>query len=154
MAHLHSEHIEHTEPASAAGSPFLTVDDLKVHFPTPDGVVKATDGLSFTLARGSTLGIVGESGSGKSVSSSAILGLHRGTSARVSGRILLDGTDLLAISDEEMRRRRGKLAVAANSDFDLPTLVGLVLLLAAFVIIANIIVDLLYAVIDPRVRLS
>jgi len=48
----------------------------------------------------------------------------------------------------------GKLAVAANSDFDLPTLVGLVLLLASFVIIANIIVDLLYAVIDPRVRLS
>jgi len=48
----------------------------------------------------------------------------------------------------------GKLAVAANADFDLPTLVGLVLLLATFVIIANIIVDLLYAVIDPRVRLS
>ncbi|MEV7431302.1 MULTISPECIES: ABC transporter permease [unclassified Nocardioides] len=48
----------------------------------------------------------------------------------------------------------GKLAVQANSDFDLPTLVGLVILLAAFVILANIIVDLLYAVIDPRVRLS
>ncbi|WP_205473447.1 ABC transporter permease [Nocardioides sp. SYSU D00038] len=48
----------------------------------------------------------------------------------------------------------GKLAVLANSDFDLPTLVGLVILLATFVIIANIIVDLLYAVIDPRVRLS
>lgn len=48
----------------------------------------------------------------------------------------------------------GKLAVLANSDFDLPTLVGLVILLAAFVIIANIIVDLLYAVIDPRVRLG
>ena len=48
----------------------------------------------------------------------------------------------------------GKLAVAANSDFDLPTLVGLVILLAGFVIIANIIVDLLYAVIDPRVRLG
>lgn len=48
----------------------------------------------------------------------------------------------------------GKLAVSANSDFDLPTLVGLVILLAAFVIIANIIVDVLYAVIDPRVRLS
>lgn len=48
----------------------------------------------------------------------------------------------------------GKLAVAANQDFDLPTLVGLVILLAAFVIVANIIVDLLYAVIDPRVRLS
>ncbi|RNL64126.1 ABC transporter permease [Nocardioides marmoriginsengisoli] len=48
----------------------------------------------------------------------------------------------------------GKLAVAANTDFDLPTLVGLVILLASFVIIANIIVDVLYAVIDPRVRLS
>jgi len=87
---------------------FLQVEDLKVHFPTPDGVVKATDGLSFDLPRGKTLGIVGESGSGKSVSSSAILGLHRGTSARVSGRILLDGVDLLALSDEEMRLRRGK----------------------------------------------
>ena len=87
---------------------FLSVEDLKVHFPTPDGVVKATDGLSFDLARGKTLGIVGESGSGKSVSSSAILGLHRGTSAQVSGQILLDGVDLLTISDEEMRTRRGK----------------------------------------------
>ncbi len=88
-------------------TPFLSVQDLKVHFPTPDGVVKATDGLSFTLEKGSTLGIVGESGSGKSVSSSAILGLHRKTSAQVSGQILLDGTDLLQISDEQMRRKRG-----------------------------------------------
>ena len=69
----------------------MVVEDLKVHFPTVDGVVKATDGLSFELERGKTLGIVGESGSGKSVSSSAILGLHRGTNAQVSGRILLDG---------------------------------------------------------------
>jgi len=89
-------------------SSFLSVRDLKVHFPTVDGVVKATDGLSFDLEKGSTLGIVGESGSGKSVSSSAILGLHRKTSAQVSGEILLDGTDLLKISDEEMRRLRGK----------------------------------------------
>jgi len=87
---------------------FLVVDDLRVHFPTPDGVVKATDGLTFTLERGKTLGIVGESGSGKSVSSSAILGLHRGSSAKVSGRIMLDGTDLLSLSDEEMRLKRGK----------------------------------------------
>jgi peptide/nickel transport system ATP-binding protein len=89
-------------------SSFLSVRDLKVHFPTIDGIVKATDGLSFDLQRGKTLGIVGESGSGKSVSSSAILGLHRKTSAIVSGEILLDGADLLKISDEEMRRRRGK----------------------------------------------
>jgi len=87
---------------------FLSVRDLRVHFPTSDGVVKATDGLSFDLERGTTLGIVGESGSGKSVSSSAILGLHRKTSAKVSGEILLDGVDLLAVSDEDMRRRRGK----------------------------------------------
>ena len=87
---------------------FLSVEDLKVHFPTPDGLVKATDGLSFELARGKTLGIVGESGSGKSVSSSAIMGLHRDTTAKVSGEIMLDGVDLLTISDEEMRLRRGK----------------------------------------------
>jgi len=93
---------------TTAGGAFLSVDDLKVHFPTPDGVVKATDGLTFNLQRGKTLGIVGESGSGKSVSSSAILGLHRGTPARVSGRILLEGTDLLTLSDEAMRQKRGK----------------------------------------------
>jgi peptide/nickel transport system ATP-binding protein len=93
---------------STSASEYLLVDDLRVHFPTQDGLVKATDGLSFGLARGKTLGIVGESGSGKSVSSSAILGLHRGTSAKVSGRIVLDGIDLLALSDEEMRKRRGK----------------------------------------------
>ncbi|MEV7431301.1 MULTISPECIES: ABC transporter ATP-binding protein [unclassified Nocardioides] len=92
----------------SAGDAFLSVEDLKVHFPTPDGLVKATDGLSFTLGRGRTLGIVGESGSGKSVSSSAILGLHRGSRAQVSGRIMLDGVDLLTLSDEDMRKRRGK----------------------------------------------
>jgi peptide/nickel transport system ATP-binding protein len=87
---------------------FLSVRDLMVHFPTVDGIVKATDGLSFDLEKGKTLGIVGESGSGKSVSSSAILGLHRRTNAQVSGEILLDGVDLLQLTDEEMRLRRGK----------------------------------------------
>jgi peptide/nickel transport system ATP-binding protein len=87
---------------------YLSVHDLVVHFPTVDGIVKATDGVSFDLEKGKTLGIVGESGSGKSVSSSTILGLHRGTRAMVSGEILLDGVDLLKLNDEEMRRRRGK----------------------------------------------
>ena len=86
----------------------LTVTDLKVHFPTADGLVKAVDGLSFEVDSGKTLGIVGESGSGKSVSSSAILGLHRGTSAKVTGEIDLGGTDLLELSDEQMRKRRGQ----------------------------------------------
>jgi len=88
--------------------PFLSVENLVVHFPTPDGIVRATDGLSYTLEPGKTLGIVGESGSGKSVSSSAILGLHRNTNAQVSGKIWLDGVDLLALSDKEMQQRRGK----------------------------------------------
>src|SRR5689334_6757550 len=87
---------------------FLSVRDLVVHFPTVDGVVKATEGLSYELDRGKTLGIVGESGSGKSVSSSAILGLHRGSNAQVSGEILLDGVDLLKINDESIRRKRGR----------------------------------------------
>ncbi|MBB1516812.1 ABC transporter ATP-binding protein [Tessaracoccus sp. MC1679] len=88
--------------------PFLRVTDLRVSFPTDDGVVKAVDGLTFTLHKGTTLGIVGESGSGKSVTSLAIMGLHRGSRAQVSGEILLDGQDLLTISDEELRRLRGR----------------------------------------------
>jgi peptide/nickel transport system ATP-binding protein len=94
--------------SESSTQPFLAVEDLKVHFPSSDGIVKAVDGVSFTLERGRTVGIVGESGSGKSVSSSTILGLHRGTSAQVSGKILLAGTDLLALSEEEMRQRRGR----------------------------------------------
>nr|WP_300144904.1 ABC transporter ATP-binding protein [Propionicimonas sp.] len=87
---------------------FLQVNDLKVHFPTDDGVVKAVDGLTFDLAKGKTLGIVGESGSGKSVTSLAIMGLHRGSRARISGEILLDGQDLTKVSDEELRSLRGR----------------------------------------------
>ncbi|GAB3864995.1 ABC transporter ATP-binding protein [Nocardioides maradonensis] len=97
-----------SETSTAPTDSYLSVRDLVVHFPTSDGIVKATDGLSYEVDRGRTLGIVGESGSGKSVSSSAILGLHRGTNAQVSGEILLDGVDLLRIDDEDMRRRRGK----------------------------------------------
>jgi peptide/nickel transport system ATP-binding protein len=88
--------------------PFLSVENLVVSFPTSDGMVRATQGLSYTLERGKTLGIVGESGSGKSVSSSAILGLHRGSNAEVSGEIWFNGDELLGLSDDEIRHRRGK----------------------------------------------
>jgi peptide/nickel transport system ATP-binding protein len=86
----------------------LEVRDLKVHFNTDDGVVKAVDGVSYSVDRGQALGIVGESGSGKSVSSLTVMGLTRFFSnAQISGEILLDGKDLLAASDEEMRHLRG-----------------------------------------------
>ena len=99
----------HITRSRTEGAPdkFLRVNDLHVHFPTDDGVVKAVDGLSFDLEKGTTLGIVGESGSGKSVTSLAIMGLHRGTRARVTGEIWLDGEDLLKVSDEELRSLRG-----------------------------------------------
>ncbi len=87
--------------------PFLQVDDLRVHFPTADGLVKSVDGISFELERGRILGIVGESGSGKSVTSQAILGLHKNSKARVTGHVWLEGTDLVAASEDEMRALRG-----------------------------------------------
>ena len=89
------------------GAAYLELRDLKVHFPTDDGLVKAVDGLSFTLDRGETIGIVGESGSGKSVTSQAILGLHRRSRARTSGSIFLDGEDLMTVSTERLRKLRG-----------------------------------------------
>jgi peptide/nickel transport system ATP-binding protein len=92
---------------SASGGPLLQVKDLRVHFPTEDGVVKSVDGLDFTLDKGKTLGIVGESGSGKSVTSLAILGLHKRTRAQVSGEVLLDGLDIVSASEERVRRLRG-----------------------------------------------
>ena len=100
---------ESTNPEPmASGGPFLDVRDLRVHFPTDDGLVKSVDGLSFHVERGKTLGIVGESGSGKSVTSMSIMGLHKAGTADISGQILLDGQDLVASSPEEVRRLRGK----------------------------------------------
>ena len=87
---------------------FLDVRDLRVHFPTDDGVVKSVDGLSFQLDRGSTLGIVGESGSGKSVTSLSIMGLHKPGGAKITGEIWLDGKELVTSSREDVRKLRGK----------------------------------------------
>ncbi|HEX6405279.1 MAG TPA: ABC transporter ATP-binding protein [Pseudonocardiaceae bacterium] len=89
-------------------SPLLDVRDLRVHFPTEDGVVKAVDGLSLRLERGRRLGVVGESGSGKSVASLAIMGLHQPGTARISGEIWLDGRDLVSAEPEQVRKLRGQ----------------------------------------------
>jgi peptide/nickel transport system ATP-binding protein len=91
----------------AAGA-FLDVRDLRVHFPTDDGVVKSVDGLSFEFERGQTLGIVGESGSGKSVTSLSIMGLHKAGAAQISGEIMLNGQNLIGLGRESVRRLRGK----------------------------------------------
>jgi peptide/nickel transport system ATP-binding protein len=102
---------------AAAGSPaadaFLEVRDLKVHFPTDDGLVKSVDGLSFRLEKGKTLGIVGESGSGKSVTSLGIMGLHTAgqygrRKAQISGEIWLNGQELLGADPDEVRKLRGR----------------------------------------------
>jgi len=85
----------------------LEVDDLRIHFPTDDGLVKAVDGISYTLDRGKTLGIVGESGSGKSVTSLGIMGLHNRAKTNISGAIWLDGEDLVAASPARVRELRG-----------------------------------------------
>ncbi|MDX6563820.1 MAG: peptide/nickel transport system ATP-binding protein [Gaiellales bacterium] len=86
----------------------LDVRDLAVRFPTPDGVVNAVSGLSFTLSRGETLGIVGESGSGKSVTNLAILGLLNRKRAEITGEVLFQGKDLLTATPAEIRDVRGK----------------------------------------------
>jgi oligopeptide/dipeptide ABC transporter ATP-binding protein len=83
----------------------LEVTGLTVSFETPDGLVEAVRGLSFGLDEGRTLGIVGESGSGKSVAMQTIAGLTRG--ARVGGRALFQGADLLAMTSEKLRAVRG-----------------------------------------------
>jgi peptide/nickel transport system ATP-binding protein len=85
----------------------LEVQDLRVHFRTQDGLVKAVDGVSYSLERGRTLGIVGESGSGKSVTSLAVMGLHHGSSAQISGHIRLDGEELVGAPPARVRELRG-----------------------------------------------
>jgi peptide/nickel transport system ATP-binding protein len=90
-----------------ATEPLLRVEDLRVEFSTEDGIVHAVDGITYEVAPGRTLGIVGESGSGKTVASLTTLGLTRTQGARVSGRILFEGRDLVALSDAELRAIRG-----------------------------------------------
>ncbi|MEV7217282.1 ABC transporter ATP-binding protein [Kitasatospora cineracea] len=104
--------MSNTDKPSPADKSFLSVRDLKVHFPTDDGLVKSVNGLSFDLERGKTLGIVGESGSGKSVTSLSIMGLHRTGTKRgapqITGEIWLDGEELIAAGPDRVRKLRGQ----------------------------------------------
>ena len=89
-------------------APLLEVDDLKTYFYTRDGVVRAVDGVSFTVYPGETLAVVGESGCGKSVTSLSIMRLIASPPGRiVSGRLMFGGRDLRGLTEDEMRQVRG-----------------------------------------------
>jgi peptide/nickel transport system ATP-binding protein len=96
--------------------PYLVVRDLDVSFPTPDGVVRAVQGLSYSVPLGRTLAVVGESGSGKSVSATAIMGLHDPRHTRITGSITLGGTEVVGRTQEELRAHRGAAAAMVFQD--------------------------------------
>jgi peptide/nickel transport system ATP-binding protein len=85
----------------------LEVNDLKTHFRTDDGVVRAVDGVTFAVEKGETLGIVGESGSGKSVTCLTIMGLNSKRNTVTSGQAMWKGEDLLTMSSSRLREIRG-----------------------------------------------
>jgi peptide/nickel transport system ATP-binding protein len=85
----------------------LEVTDLRTHFATPDGVVRAVDGVSFGIDPGETVGVVGESGCGKSVTSMSILRLIPEPPGRIAGAVRFNGRDLLTLPETEMQRIRG-----------------------------------------------
>ena len=95
-----------------AQQPFLEVKNLNVAFPTEDGLVQASNDISFSVARGETLAVVGESGSGKSVTSLAVMGLHDRKRTQISGQAFLHldsgPVDVISADEETVRKLRGK----------------------------------------------
>ena len=154
--------------STAREGKLLVVRGLTVRFPTSDGVVQAVSDVTFSLSRGETLGVVGESGSGKSVSNLAIMGLlnrqrtvifKHGLRASLTPIVTMFGLDIAllvggAIITESVFNLQGLGYLAINSALqqDLPIVLGVVLLASVAVALANLIVDILYAFIDPRVR--
>jgi oligopeptide/dipeptide ABC transporter ATP-binding protein len=101
---------------AVAATPLLSVRDLSVSFATEGGRLQAVDGVSFDLAAGEVLAIVGESGSGKSVAAQTIVGLTRSPNARIEGRVELDGADLVAAGEDELRGVRGERVAMVFQD--------------------------------------
>jgi oligopeptide/dipeptide ABC transporter ATP-binding protein len=95
------------DPRSQNGKPLLEVKGLKTYFYTEDGVVKAINGVDFTIRSGEVMGLVGESGSGKSVTSLSIMRLLSGSGQIVDGAILFDGVDMVSLPEEELVQLRG-----------------------------------------------
>lgn len=97
---------------TAATAEVLRVEDFAVHYRTPRGPVKAVDGVTFSLRAGERLGLIGESGSGKTTMGTALMRLHRPPAHIVRGRVLLNGRDLLALSQRELDAMRlGEIAL-------------------------------------------
>ncbi len=95
-------------PADEHGAPLLEVRDLHVEFHTRDGVVKAVNGVNYSVAAGETLAVLGESGSGKSVTAQAVMGILDMPPAKIpQGEILFRGQDMLKMSGEARRKIRG-----------------------------------------------
>jgi peptide/nickel transport system ATP-binding protein len=105
-------HLEDAAPPvdpQTGTDPLLSVEDLVVEFHTARGVVRAVDGVSWSVAPGETLALVGESGCGKSVSALAVMQLLAKPAGRIAaGRVMFQGQNLLALSEAEMRERRGR----------------------------------------------
>ncbi|WP_435974166.1 dipeptide ABC transporter ATP-binding protein [Streptomyces sp. Qhu_M48] len=97
-------------------TPIVEVRDLTVEFAREGEPVRAVDSLSFTLDEGRALALVGESGSGKSTVAAALLGLHRGTGAKVGGTVRVGGVDVAAAGTGELRRLRGGVAAMVFQD--------------------------------------
>ncbi len=96
-------------PITSDGQALLRVEDLRIQFRVPDGILPAVDGIDYRLDRSETLGIVGESGSGKTVSSLALLRLLETPPAEIkSGRVMFEGRDLLQLTDNEISDVRGR----------------------------------------------
>ncbi|UGQ09457.1 ABC transporter ATP-binding protein [Yinghuangia sp. ASG 101] len=96
-------------PETLPGAPLLEVDDLRVEFRTRDGVAKAINGVSYSVAAGETLAVLGESGSGKSVTAQTVMGiLDMPPGVVTGGEIRFHGRDMLKMSKEERRRIRGR----------------------------------------------
>ncbi|WP_407940140.1 ABC transporter ATP-binding protein [Nakamurella leprariae] len=97
-----------TAPGATATRPLLEVDQLRVHFATPAGLVRAVDGVSLSVRAGEVLGVVGESGSGKTVMSRRAMGLvGPGTTTRLSGTVRYDGTEISALPPAELSKLWG-----------------------------------------------
>jgi oligopeptide/dipeptide ABC transporter ATP-binding protein len=115
IAHSPNPTLESPSEASPT-TPLLDVRDLQITFDLPQGPVPAVQGVTFSVAAGETLAIVGESGSGKSVTARAIMGLLPPKTARISGSVRFTGTELIGLSNKEMRKHRGNSVAIVFQD--------------------------------------